>query len=134
MLYQTHKSLTVGYIATLIRFMNWNTELRYFVTPKSGPMRAMRTLRDVNHALMDDLTPQHRYQRHWFTVGRLLLAAAGGETRLGVMLVTDALVAALEIEGWIAAQRHSGPAKIQVFRLPATAEPVQRAAIMQAAA
>jgi hypothetical protein len=47
-------------------FMSWNAELAYLVTPKSGPMRAMRTLRDVNYALLDDLTPQCRYRRHWF--------------------------------------------------------------------
>jgi len=56
--------------------MSWSTELAYFVTPKSGPMRAMRTLRDVNHALLDDLPARSRLQRHWFSVRRLLLSAA----------------------------------------------------------
>jgi hypothetical protein len=82
-------------------FMNWNAELAYDVTPKSGPMRTMRTLRDANYALLDDLTVQCRYRRHWFAVGRLLMAAAHSGSRLDVMLATDALVMALEVEGWM---------------------------------
>jgi hypothetical protein len=81
--------------------MNWNAELAYDVTPKCGPMRTMRTLRDANYALLDDLTVQCRYQGHWFAVGRLLMAAAESGGRLDVMLATDALVMALEVEGWI---------------------------------
>jgi hypothetical protein len=60
----------------------------------------MRTLRDVNHALLDDLPRHLRYQRHWFIVGRLLMTAASTKTRLSVMLATDALVTALDAEGW----------------------------------
>ena len=47
------------------------------------------------------MTPQYRYRRHWFAVGRLLMAAASSESLLYVMLATDALTMALEIEGWI---------------------------------
>ena len=75
--------------------MNWTAELAYDVTPKSGPMRAMRTLRDANYALLDDLTAQCRYRRHWFAVGRLLMTAAKSGGCLDVMLATDALVMAL---------------------------------------
>jgi hypothetical protein len=82
--------------------MSWNAELAYFVTPKSGPMRPMVTLRDANHALLDDLPARCRHQRHWFRVGRLLMGAvAEGSSRLDLMLATDALVMALEIEGWM---------------------------------
>ncbi len=85
--------------------MSWNAELAYFVTPKSGPMRPMMTLRDANHALLDDLPVRYRHQRHWFRVGRFLLAAATkGSSRLDLMLATDALVMALEVEGWMAWQ------------------------------
>lgn len=87
--------------------MSWSTELTYFVTPKSGPMRAMRTLRDVKYALLDDLPARSRFQRHWFNVGRLLLSAADGSSRLDLMLVTDTLVMALEIEGWMTFQTKS---------------------------
>jgi hypothetical protein len=84
--------------------MNWDAELAYFVTPKSGPMRAMRTLRDVNQALLDDLPTRSRYQRHWYFVGRLVAAAAERSSRLDSMRATDALVAALEVEGWMTPQ------------------------------
>jgi hypothetical protein len=86
-------------------FMNWNAELAYDVTPKCGPMRTMRKLRDANYALLDDLTAQCRYQRHWFAVGRLLMATAESGGRLDVMLATDALVMALEVEGWMRERR-----------------------------
>jgi hypothetical protein len=94
----------------------WNAELTYLVTPKSGPMRSMRTLRDVNHAFLDDLTPQYRHRRHWFAVGRLLMAAASSKARLDVMLATDALVMALEIEGWMTRQPLKGKATICEIR------------------
>ncbi len=81
--------------------MSWNAELAYVVTPKSGPMRAMRTLRDANYAFLEDLTPQSRHRGYWFAVGRLLMAAAKSGRRLDLMLATDALVMALEVEGWM---------------------------------
>lgn len=64
----------------------------------------MRTLRDVNRALLDDLPTRSRYQRHWFIVGRLVVSAAEGSSRLDLMRATDALVAALEVEGWMTPQ------------------------------
>ena len=91
--------------------MNWNAELAYDVTPKSGPMRAMRTLRDANYALLDDLPAQCRYRGHWFAVGRLLLAAVQSGCRLDVMLATDALVMALEVESWMTRQPRSSQTK-----------------------
>jgi hypothetical protein len=64
-------------------------------------MRAMRNLRDVNQALLDDLPTRSRYQRHWFIVGRRVVSAAETSSRLDLMRATDALVAALEAEGWM---------------------------------
>jgi hypothetical protein len=94
--------------------MSWKAELAYFVTPKSGPMRPMVTLRDANHALLDDLPARCRHQRHWFRVGRLVMAAAAeGSSRLDLMLATDALVMALEIEGWMTWQPPINQAKDQ---------------------
>ncbi|MEZ5786235.1 MAG: hypothetical protein R3D62_07135 [Xanthobacteraceae bacterium] len=115
--------------------MNWSAELAYFVTPKSGPMRAMRTLRDVNLALLDDLPRHLRYQRHWFIVGRLLLAAASGKTRLSVMLATDALLAALELEGWMTLRPRTRPVTVHDFPiLPQQSERDQRKAPLPLAA
>jgi hypothetical protein len=81
-------------------------------------MRAMRTLGDVNHALLDDLAVQYRYRRHWFLVGRLVLAAASSESRLSVTFATDALLVALEIEGWMTAQQRMREASIHDFPAP----------------
>jgi hypothetical protein len=94
----------------------WNAELTYQVTPKSGPMRSMRTLRDVNRAFLDDLTPQYRHRRHWFAVGRLLMAAASSKARLDLMLATDALVMALEVEGWMTRRPLKAKATISEIR------------------
>jgi hypothetical protein len=95
--------------------MLWDTELAYFVTPKSGPMRPMRTLRDVNRALLDDLSFRTRRQRHWSAVGRLLLGAAVTATRIDLLLATDTLVAALDAEGWMTRER---PAKTAAEQSP----------------
>ena len=100
--------------------MNWSTELAYDVTPKSGPIRAMRTLRDANYAFLEDLTPQCRYRRHWFAVGRLLMAAATSGRRLDVMLATDALVMTLEVEGWMTRQPRSRQIKLGYIALTPT--------------
>lgn len=81
--------------------MSWNTELAYFVTPKSGPMRPMRTLVDVNRALLDDLPFGCRLRPHWAAVARLLLIASDTGATIDVRLATDALVRALETEGWM---------------------------------
>lgn len=74
--------------------MSWNTELAYFVTPKSGPMRPMRTLVDVNRALLDDLPFVSRLRPHWAAVARLLLIASDTGSTIDVRLATDALVRA----------------------------------------
>lgn len=85
--------------------MNWNAELAYFVTPKSGPMRPMRTLIDANRALLDDLPFGCRRRPHWAAFGRLLLIAADTASIIDVRLATDALVRALEAEGWMTRAR-----------------------------
>lgn len=82
--------------------MNWGDELTYFVTPKSGPMQ---TLRDVNHTILDDLSFRKRQQPHWISVARLLLIAADTGSAIDVRIVTEALVRALEAEGWMTRQR-----------------------------
>lgn len=78
-----------------------SADLTCWVTPKSGPMRPVRTLGDLRKAFLDDLPRQRRHQRHWFAVGRLLEAAMETRGRLDRMLVTDALLMALEVEGWM---------------------------------
>lgn len=89
--------------------MDWNAELAYFVTPKSGPMRPMRTLIDANRALLDDLPFGSRCRPHWAAVARLLLIAAETGSTIDVRLATDSLVRALETEGWMNRVRPDGP-------------------------
>ena len=82
--------------------MNWNAELAYDAMLEARPRCGrLRTLRDANYALLDDLGAQCRYRGHWSARGRLLLAAANRGGRLDVMLATDALVMALKAEGWM---------------------------------
>ena len=69
-------------------------------------------------SIIDDLSPQSRYRRHWFIIGRLLLAAASSEARLAVMLATDALVMALELEGWMTQQQRTRRTNIHDFSTP----------------
>jgi hypothetical protein len=114
--------------------MNWTSELTHDVTPKSGPMRAMRPLRDVNYAFLEDLTPQCRYRRHWFAVGRLLMAAANGGGRLDIMLATDALLMALEVEGWMTRAPRARPIKRGDIARPPTRRIKQPSAPMKLAA
>jgi hypothetical protein len=89
--------------------MNWNTELAYFVTPKSGPMRPMRTLIDANRAFLDDLPFGCRLRPHWGAFGRLLLIASDTASTIDVRLATDALVRALEAESWMTRVRLAAP-------------------------
>lgn len=63
-----------------------SADLTCWVTPKSGPMRPVRTLGDLRKAFLDDLPHQCRYQRHWFAVGRLLKTAMETQGRLDRML------------------------------------------------
>jgi hypothetical protein len=81
--------------------MQWNAELAYFITPRSGPMRPMRTLADVNQALLDDLPHKIRHQPRWQLIARLVLAAARTASPLAQRIATDALLQAVEAEGWM---------------------------------
>lgn len=86
--------------------MRWESELTFFVTPKSGPMRPMRTLRELNLAMLDDLTFRDRQRAHWVRVRRLLLVAADTGSAIDVRLVTEALIRAVEAEGWLDRKHH----------------------------
>ncbi len=80
---------------------SWNARLAYLITPKSGPVRAMDTLLDANHAITQDLPIGWLRRPHWAAAGKLLLAAAEGGDRADLMAVTEALLAAVEHEGWM---------------------------------
>jgi hypothetical protein len=78
-----------------------NPELAYFITPKSGPMRPLQTLRDASSALLDDISSTCRRQPHWLHAGRLVLVASETGALDDVHAATDALLDALITEGWM---------------------------------
>jgi hypothetical protein len=81
--------------------------LAYRVTPKSGPVRAMSTLLDANHGLSKDLPSRYLARPHWLAAGKLLVRAAESGGTLDVLLATEALVHALELEGWMSRPERS---------------------------
>jgi hypothetical protein len=85
--------------------MKWNTELAYFITPKSGPMRPMATLLDANRAILDEVPAEDRTQAHWVRAKRAILRAAETAADHDVRTATDALMNALIAEGWMNRRR-----------------------------
>jgi hypothetical protein len=79
----------------------WNAQLAYRITPKSGPMRKMDTLLDVNHAVTQDAPIGWLRRPRWAAVARLLLAAAERGEAADIRAVTEALLAAVIDEGWM---------------------------------
>jgi hypothetical protein len=87
--------------------MNWKTELAFFITPKSGPMRPMETLLDANRAMLDDVPVEDRTQAHWIRAKRAILKAAETASDQDVRKATDALLNAIIAEGWMTHRRAS---------------------------
>lgn len=80
---------------------NFNPELAYFITPKSGPMRPLQTIRDASSALLDDISTACRRQPHWMLAGQLVLIASETGAADDVRAANDALLEALVVEGWM---------------------------------
>ena len=81
--------------------MLWSKQLAFTITPKSGPMRSMETLLDANRAISEDL-PKGSSKRHqWFSAGTLLVRASITGSTADIQKATDALVKALDSEGWM---------------------------------
>ena len=81
--------------------MYWNEKLAYTITPKSGPMRGMETLLDANRAISEDLPRGYTKRHHWFSAGMLLVRASYTGSAADIQKATDAVVNALEREGWM---------------------------------
>lgn len=64
-------------------------------------MRRMETLIDANHALTNDVPRDVRKQKHWLRAGALVVEAAETGTAESIRFATEALVEALELEGWM---------------------------------
>jgi hypothetical protein len=81
--------------------MFWNEPLTYVISPKSGPVRQMRTLHDARSALIHDLPSGSTKRQHWLQAGLRVVAASESGAPEDIRAATDALVAALEMEGWM---------------------------------
>jgi hypothetical protein len=81
--------------------MYWTSALPYVVTPKSGPMRQLATLEDVRSALIDDLPAELKKAPHWLEAGLLVVEASESGRAGDLRAAADALVNALDAEGWM---------------------------------
>jgi hypothetical protein len=81
--------------------MHWTEQLAYTITPKSGPLRGMETLLDANRAISEDLPRGFSKRHHWFSAGMLLVRASITGSGADIQKATDAVLMALENEGWM---------------------------------
>ena len=87
----------------------WDKPLAYEITPKSGPVRRLTTLADVRTAMVHDLQPGATKQPHWLHAGMLLVAASESGSTADIRIATDALIEALDTEGWLSAASKQRP-------------------------
>ena len=80
---------------------DWDTRLTFVITPKSGPLRKMVRLRDVQQALIADLPSGFLRRAHWLKAGKALVTAAETGKSKDIEGVFEAVVAALDEEGWL---------------------------------
>ena len=80
---------------------DWDTPLTFVITPKSGPLRKMVRLGDAQQALIADLPPGYLRRPHWLKAGKALVTAAETGKPSDIECVFDAIVAALDKEGWL---------------------------------
>lgn len=90
----------------MVEVLYWHATLAYQIAPKSGPLRRMETLLDVNQALLNDLPPGFLRHPLWREVARrLVLASETGDER-DIREATDAMAEAVEFEGWLSRDEH----------------------------
>ncbi len=81
----------------------WDKPLAYEVTPKSGPLKKLTTLADVRSAMVHDLPPGATKRPHWLHAGMKLVAASESGATGDIRVATEALIDALDAEGWLSA-------------------------------
>jgi len=99
----------------------WDTRLTFVITPKGGPLRKMVRLDDARQALIADLPVGYLRRAHWLRAGQTLVSAAETGKPEDTECTFDAIVAALEQEGWLpqGASRvphRSAPSHFESFR------------------
>src|SRR5262249_18614599 len=80
------------------------SSLPFPIVPKSGAMRRMKTLADMNKALTKDLPFRQLCQPSWQEAARLVVHAATTEMRGDIQSACEGMVEALDLEGWMTAQ------------------------------
>ena len=80
---------------------DWDTRLTFVITPKSGPLRKMVWLHDAQQALIADLPPGYLKRVHWLRASACLVSAAETGKPRDIEWAFEAIVAALEEEGWL---------------------------------
>jgi hypothetical protein len=79
----------------------WDKPWPLAIVPESGPLPLMVSLLDANRALIDKLPKGYLKRAHWLRAGHALLTAAEtGESR-DIELAFEAIVDALNEEGWL---------------------------------
>ena len=81
--------------------MTWTSTLSYTVSPKSGPIRQLQTLEDARSALINDLPVDRKKAPHWLRAGMLVVAAGESGSAPDIAAATEALVRALDADGWM---------------------------------
>jgi hypothetical protein len=83
--------------------MNYARSLSFPITPKSGPVPPMQTLQDASRAITAFLPRELMRQRHWLRAGWAVRQAAQAPDPAEPLILeaTEALVSALDIEGWM---------------------------------
>ena len=80
---------------------DWDTLLTFVIAPKSGPLRKMVRLHDVQQALIADLPSGFLRRAHWLKAGKALVTAAETGKPKDIEWAFESIVAALDEEGWL---------------------------------
>jgi len=81
----------------------WLDPLPFPILPKSGPMRPMQTISQMNRALTKDLPFRLLCQPYWQHAARLVVHSATTGLADDIQSACDAVVEALDREGWMTA-------------------------------
>jgi hypothetical protein len=82
----------------------WSEPLPFPIVPKSGPMRSMQRLSQVNRALTKDLPFRLLCQPRWQHAARLVIQATATGRADDIQSAYDGMIDALDSEGWMTAE------------------------------
>jgi hypothetical protein len=82
----------------------WDKPLTCEIVPKSGPLPRLATLADVRSAMLNDLPAGAKRLPHWLHAGMQVVAASESGDVDDIRVATDALIDALDVEGWLSTE------------------------------